>query len=143
MSPVLYTLYTNDLTTIEQTHKVIKYADDTAIVGFFDGKQESLDRFTHEETHFIQLCDDNYLKVYVNKTKEMVFDFRKKKSSVMPVVIKDECVETVSVYKYLGVEIDNQLKFYTCTKSKYSKLQQRLFFLRKLNSFYVDKTILQ
>ena len=36
-----------------------------------------------------------------------------------------------------------RMKFDACAKSEYSKLQQRLFFLRKLNSFYVDKTILQ
>ena len=38
---------------------------------------------------------------------------------------------------------DNQLNFEACAKSKYSKLQQRCFSLRKLNLLHLDKTIMQ
>ena len=83
------------------------------------------------------------LDINVKKTKEILIDFRKNKTEVPPIIIEGEVVERVTVYKYLGIEINNQLKFDSCAKSKFNKLQQRLFFLRKLNSFNVDRAILQ
>ena len=45
-------------------------------------------------------------------------------------------------YKYLGVEIDDKLDWRLHTAAVYKKLNQRLFFLRKLNSFSINKIIL-
>ena len=52
-------------------------------------------------------------------------------------------IERVKTYKYLGVEIDDQLKFDKCAASKVKKLQQRMFFFRKLRSFNVETCILE
>ena len=48
----------------------------------------------------------------------------------------------VSNYKYLGTMIDNQLKFDANTEMLCKKGQQRLFCLRKLAKFQVDKTLM-
>ena len=122
---------------------MIKYADDTALVGRLFAKTDSLASFDHEISEFVQWCDKNHLEINTKKTKDMVFDFRRNKTHVPATVIKGESLERVTEFKYLGIEIDNQLIFDKCAKSKYKKLQQRLFFLRKLNSSHVDRTILQ
>ena len=51
-------------------------------------------------------------------------------------------VEIVNEYKYLGTIIDNQLNWSSNIRQLYSKCQQRLYFLRKLNEFHIDHTIM-
>ena len=82
------------------------------------------------------------LRSTLKKIEEMVIDFSKNKITVPPAKIKGELVERVPSYKNLGVEIDDHLKFSVCAQSKSNKLQQRLFFLRKLNHFRVESCIL-
>lgn len=45
-------------------------------------------------------------------------------------------------YKYLGTVINDKLKWDDNCRELYKKGQQRLYFLRKLNSFHVDRTIM-
>ena len=37
----------------------------------------------------------------------MIIDFRIKKDTILPLTIKNETVEIVKTYKYMGVTIDN------------------------------------
>ena len=52
---------------------MVKFADDSALLpvlpGTQDGHGAALDDFT-------EWCDESYLDLAVNKTKEMIFDFR-------------------------------------------------------------------
>ena len=72
----------------------------------------------------------------------MVIDFAKTKNELNPVVINNENVETVKEYKYLGFIVDDKLNGNAHVNRIYKKANQRLFFLRKLKSLAVDKTIL-
>ena len=76
------------------------------------------------------------------KTKELIVDFRTKRNEMLPLKIKNETVEIVESYKYLGVTIDNKLDWHDHSSIVFKKFNQRLFFLRKLNSFSLDKKIL-
>lgn len=124
---------------------MIKYADDTSIVGrMYTNDDNSLQSYNNEIFNFTNWCVDNYLEINVGKTKEIIVDFRRKKKTTIPdLKINGQSVERVSEYKYLGTVIDDQLTFDANTKYTVRKLQQRLFFLRKLNSFNIDKTILE
>ncbi|KAK0146750.1 RNA-directed DNA polymerase from mobile element jockey [Merluccius polli] len=136
-------LYTNECRASTSTHTFFKYADDTAIVGYLNPDGSVLTSFEEEVSNFTKWCRDNFLAVNANKTKEMVIDFRRHKSEIPNSTVNDKTIERVSSYKYLGIEIDDKLKFEICTTSKVNKLQQRMFFLRKLNYFQVDCTILE
>ena len=57
-------------------------------------------------------------------------------------LIHDQVVEIVPKYKYLGTVFDEKLNWNDNTDAIMKKGQQRLYFLRKLNSFSVDKIIL-
>ena len=92
--------------------------------------------------NFVEWCDDNYLNLNVNKTKEMVVDFRKKDRCIQNLVIKEEQVEIVHDYKYLGVQIDDKITGDVNTKKVYVKCMQRIHFLRILRNLKVDNTIL-
>ena len=86
---------------------------------------------------FVSWCDKSFLKINVLKTKDMVVDFRKSPPSPKLTDIKGEKLELVDSYKYLGVIVDNKLCFEPQADAISKKVQQRLFFLRKMNSFNV------
>ena len=92
---------------------------------------------------FVNWCKENYLEVNVSKTKEMIFDFRKTKSHLEPLTINNERVEGTEVYKYLGMHIDNQFSWQAHVDTLVKKLNQRLYFIRKLNSFKVNVEIIK
>ena len=56
--------------------------------------------------------------------------------------IKDQEVETVENYKYLGININNKLDWHTHAKSVISRINQRIHFVRKLNYFRIDKKLI-
>ena len=58
-------------------------------------------------------------------------------------MLKGEDIQNVKNYKYLGTIIDNELSWKDQCQSLYAKAQQRMYFLRKTNSFHVDRTILR
>ena len=75
MSLLLCTLYTYDCTSVHPSNSIIKFADDTTVVGLISGEDESAYRV---EVHRLSVwCSDNYLCLNASKTKEMVLDFRK------------------------------------------------------------------
>ena len=56
-------------------------------------------------------------------------------------MIKEEIVETVSSYKYLGVTVDDCLKWNDHLKLLKNKVHQRMYFLSKLVCFNIDRTL--
>ena len=56
--------------------------------------------------------------------------------------IDGEDIEKVETYKYLGTTINDSLKWGDHCRELRKKGQQRLYFLRKLKSFHVDRTIM-
>ncbi len=77
------------------------------------------------------------------KTKELVVDLRRTKGPVTPVSIQGVSVDIVEDYKYLGLYIDNELEWAKNTDALYRKGQSRLYFLRRLRSFNICRTMLR
>ncbi|XP_064865159.1 uncharacterized protein LOC115108497 isoform X2 [Oncorhynchus nerka] len=71
----------------------------------------------------------------INKTKEMIVDFRKQQREHPPIHIDGTVVERVVSFKFLGVHITDKLNWSTHTDSIAKKAQQRLFNLRRLKKF--------
>ena len=75
------------------------------------------------------------------KTKEIIFDFRKNNTQYEPLRIHGEIIEQVHEYIYLGTVIDDKLCWRGNCLTIQRKTNQRMFFLRKLKKFHVDRTI--
>ena len=138
MSPLLFTAYTNECSIpnpIDTGTHMLKFADDTVIQGLISSENENV--YRESINWFVQWCEEHFLLLNVKKTKELIIDFRIKKSPLCPLLVKNEEVEQVETYKYLGVTIDDKLNW-----NVLKKLNSRLYFLRKLNSFHVEKMLL-
>ncbi len=80
----------------------------------------------------------------VSKTKELIVDFRKRHLlPYTPLVISGTPVERVSSFKYLGVNISEDLTWTTHIQTQVKKARQRLYHLRQLRKFRVSPTILK
>lgn len=139
LSPVLFIIYTNDCVAQDPSCSMVKFADDAALVALLKDSEVG---YRQDISTLSDWCRDNFLQINVNKTKEVIVDFRTKKNPLLPVYIDDCVVENVSEYKYLGTVIDNKLNWNSNTEQVYKKCLQRLYFLRKLRSFDVDVKIL-
>ena len=71
---------------------VLKFADDTTVIGLITNSDES--EYRDQVNKLISWCNDNNLELNVNKTKEMIVDFRRKKSP-SPLVIDGRTVEMI------------------------------------------------
>jgi gmma-aminobutyric acid receptor subunit gamma len=138
LSPVLFTLYTNDCCGTECT-PLIKYSDDTALQDLSNSDSMYFDQVSK----FCQWCKDNYLDLNVSKTKELIVDYRVKAEPIPELVICGTKVERVTEYKYLGTVIDSKLDFTANTDLISQKCQSRIRCLQKLRNIGVNVTILQ
>ena len=91
--------------------------------------------YIEEVYRFVKWCEENYLILNVSKTKEMIIDFRRQKSTPTPLVINNETVEIVHTYKYLGFTVDDKLNWHEHCNELIKKINKRMYFLRKLKSF--------
>ena len=140
ISPKLYSLFTFDCKAHLAGNHVFKFADDTTVTGLISDNNE--DNYRREIDGIVSWCDTNNLFLNVSKTKELVIDFRRNKSNIEPVFINSSEVEQISVFKFLGCYLTNDLSWhYNCTEIL-KKARQRLFFLRRLSSFKVNTNIM-
>ncbi len=85
----------------------------------------------------------NQLPLDISKTKELIVDFRKRQQRpYTPLMISGTPVERVSSFKYLGVNISEDLTWTTHIQTQVKKVRQRLYHLRQLRKFRVSPAIL-
>ena len=138
-SPVLFIIYTNDLRNQYPNNHIIKFSDDTVILSLL--KTPDISLYEQEIVRTVEWCDRKNLFLNVKKTKEIVFDPRSV-GDQRPILIKEERVEQVNSYKYLGVYFDPQLSWACHVDSVCSRVNQRLHFLRRLRIHGVSNNIL-
>ncbi len=75
LSPLLFTLLTHDCTAKFSSNHIIKFADDTTVVGLISNNDET--HYREEVAQLAEWCGANNLSLNVYKTKEVVVDFRR------------------------------------------------------------------
>lgn len=68
----------------------------------------------------------------MDKTKELIIDFRRRAKHLQPLTIKGTIVERTDSYKFLGLNISESLSWAKHTIITVKKAQQRLHFIRVL-----------
>ena len=141
LSPFLYSLYTHDCAPSSPSNTIIKFADDTTLVGLIKDGDESSYR---EEVRRLEVwCKENSLHLNASKTKEIIVDFRRKGSrDHAPLCIQGEQVERVPSLKFLGTLISEDITWTENTVALAKKASQRLYFLRVLRKQQVQQRLL-
>ncbi len=128
LSPFLYSLYMHNCVAMHRSNVIIKFTDDTTVVGLITDDNESAYKVeVHTLTNW---CHNNNLFLNISKTKELVVDFRRRTSERPPIIIDWTPVERVSSININSVNITEDLTWTIHTRSVVRKAHQCLFFLR-------------
>ncbi|XP_072105251.1 uncharacterized protein [Mobula birostris] len=141
LSPLLYSLFTYDCVPVHGSTFIIKFTDDTSVVGLIRGDDETA--YRDDVQHLAAQCADNNLALNTQKIKEIIVDFRHARSHThVPIYINGTVVERVSSFKFLGVHISEDLTWSLNSSILIKKAQQRLYFLRSMKKAHLCPRIL-
>ncbi|KAI2658156.1 putative RNA-directed DNA polymerase from transposon BS [Labeo rohita] len=140
LSPLLFSLYTNDCTSKDPSVKLLKFADDTTVIGLiWDGDESA---YRQEVEQLSLWCSHNNLELNTLKTVEMTVDFRRNPPALTPLTTMNSTVAGVDSFKFLGTNVSQDLKWDIHIDSTVKKAQQRLYFLRQLKKFNLPQALM-
>ncbi|KAK3505621.1 hypothetical protein QTP70_021027 [Hemibagrus guttatus] len=140
LSPLLFSLYINDCTSTDPSVKLLKFVDDTTVIGLIQDGDESA--YRQEIEQLAAWCSLNNLELNTLKTVEMIVDFRRNTLALPPLTIMNSTVPTVESFRFLGTTISQDLKWDTHIDAIIKKAQQRLYFLQQLRKFNLPQELL-
>ncbi len=80
------------------------------------------------------------LVINVSKTEEIIFYYRSV-GNLSPITLNNEPVRQISSYKYLGLIMDNRLSSEVHVDKRCRRVQQKMYFLRRLRLFKVAQRV--
>ncbi len=141
LSPLLFSLYTNDCTSKDPSVKLLKFADDTTLIGLIQDGDESA--YRQEVEQLAVWCSLNNRELNTLKTVEMIVDFRRNPPALPPLTIMNSPVTAVESFRFLGTTYSQVLKWDNHIDSIVKKAQQKLYFLRQLRKFNLPQELLK
>ncbi|KAI5107608.1 gastrula zinc finger protein XlCGF28.1-like, partial [Silurus meridionalis] len=147
LSPLLFSLYTNNCTSKYPSVNFLKFADDTSVISLIQDGDDGLlyeTAYLQEVKNLEGWCQENNLLLNVSKTKELIVDFStKQERSYQPLNICGTPVERVDSFRYLGVHITQDLSWSCHINTLVKKARQCLYHLRRLRDFKLPSQVLK
>jgi gmma-aminobutyric acid receptor subunit gamma/cGMP-dependent protein kinase 2 len=109
LNPLLHSLFTHDCMARHHSNTIIKFADDTTVVGLIT--DNDVTAYREEVRDLAVWCQDNNLSLNMIKTKEMIVDNRKRRTEHAPILIDGAAVEQVERFKFFGVMVTKLVLF--------------------------------
>ncbi len=94
---------TPNCTSKDPSVKLLKFADDTTVIGLIQDGDESA--YRQEVKELAVWCSLNNLELNTLKTVEMIVDFRRNPPALPPLTIMNNSVNAVESFRFLGTTI--------------------------------------
>ena len=117
LGPILFIIYANDLPQCSNKLNFIMYADDTTLSSTIDSFSDINSNTNADVIINIERCKViewlkiNKLSLNKNKSKYMLFHMPKKEIQNLTLKIDDVNIEMVEEFNFLGLTMDNNLKW--------------------------------
>ena len=134
LSPILFSIYTSFIQSKHENVKILKYADDMAIVGLLNFKTDSSFYFDAVD-NFLEQCHSVNLLINAKKTKEMVLSFSRSYAIYDYLFIAGQPIDKVDHFKYLGTIFSSNLKWHENSDCINGKLRSRFYAFSKFKQF--------
>ncbi len=86
---------------------IVKFADDTTVIGLITDNDETA--YREEVSTLTKWCQENHLSLNIDKTKELVVDYRRQSREHTLISIDKTPVKRVNCFKFLSVYITEDL----------------------------------
>ena len=127
LGPILFLLFINDIASLDISGKICLFADDTCFT-WSSPDTTALHRTISSDLINIKTwCDSNYLCLNVSKTKVLSY-----KSTLLPFQLDNTTIDVVDSVKFLGLVVDNYLKWDLHIDALAKKLSSACFALRSV-----------
>ena len=110
LGPLLFLLYINDLPNISESLYFLIFADDTNVFLRHKCKNRLQDQMNSEISKLALWMKINKLSLNINKSKAMLFTNKNEPNNLI-IKIEDTNIEFVTQTMFLGVILDNKLKW--------------------------------
>ena len=146
LGPLLFIMYTFDMTRITKQNKVIVYADDTTVLVSGRSLTETKQHCNDILNRFYQYFTLNKLSINPSKTKFMIYKpthyrHRNKKwlqdTTHTEIVMNDIPLKQVQTIKFLGVMINDKLTWEDHKQLVYSKICKTIGIIHKCKKFMI------
>ena len=135
LGPLLFSLYINDMPKCLKHSKPVIYADDTTLLFAHKDINVLHANMTHDLNAISTYCTSNQLFINSKKCKYMFFyPHSDTDYSMINFSINGLPVQRVEEFNYLGITIDNYLKFESHCNKVVGKLNSASFITNKLRS---------
>lgn len=143
LGPLLFLCYINDITSCinhSDTH-IIQYADDTAVLIGSDSLNDLKVKAGQIISSIYNYCSMNHVFINLTKTKLMYLKKNLNDTNNLSIACKDDCIESVGNYCYLGYNVDDDLSFKLHIETLSKKLSTCNFFLARCYSIIPGKAL--
>jgi hypothetical protein len=133
LGPLLFILYINDMGNALTYTKLNLFADDTLLYIAADNLEEAVNKMNADLLSLSSWLNLNKLKLNIEKTKYMIITFKKNiNTNLYKIMIGADELQRVEDIKYLGVVIDNKLRFNKNIELIQKKISKKINFIRRL-----------
>ena len=134
LGPLLFILYINNLTTISDQFSSLLFADDSTLIFEDNDINNLVSKCNDGLNKLLSWCNSNRLSINVSKTNYMLFSNIYVPQNLPTVQINSIPVERSSSVGFLGVEIDEKLKFNFHIDNICTKISKNIGVLYKLKN---------
>ena len=127
LGPLLFIIYTNDLPNALRHSRCILFADDTTVYYSDDNIKIALEKIEQDLKSLTEWFKSNKLSLNVSKTNYMIFTRSQKQIPAHALKIGEENINKVKCTKFLGITIDDSLKWHDHIKYCKNKLSSGLY----------------
>ena len=144
LGPLLFIMYTSDMTAITKHNKLIVYADDTTVLVSGRNMTETIQHCNDILDRFYNYFTLNKLSINPLKTKYMIYkpnyrSFKKQKlvqdTTCTKVTMDGETLKQVKLIKFLGIIINDKLTWDDHKQHVHSKISKNLGILYKCRDY--------
>ena len=142
LGPILYLIYVNEIPKITDVFSTCLFADDTTLIFQNKNKYDLFNQCDLGVNLFHSWCCANRLSINISKTNMMLFSNVLKPCDIADVYMSNTKIEYASTICFLGVIIDDKLRFNLHINEVSKKISKNLGVLYKLRQYVPSATLL-
>ena len=141
LGPILYLIYVNEIPNISSQFSTVLFADDTTLIFNHSNKYELFKSCDYGINLFYSWCCANRLSINISKTKAMLFSKTLTVRDIADIYMNNIKIDYASSTKFLGVIIDDKLKFNLHINEINNKISKNIGVIYKLRQYIQTSTL--